>query len=340
MRLLLALLCWWAALAWAGDDEMRLFAWSDYVPQEIIEQFTKETGIKVAVSTYDSNEALYAKLKLLDSSGYDVVIPSTYFVDKMRQEDMLLPLDKAKLPNYAHLDARHLDKDFDPGNRYSIPYLWGCTGIAVNTDKFKPEQLRNWADLWKPQFRDSLLLPNDLREVFHVALRVLGYSGNATDPEQIRQAYELLRRLNPNVRLYLSDAIDVPFVTGEVDAGVAWNGVIYKAGLLDPAIRFIHPSEGVILWMDNLAIPKRAPHVEWAQRFINFILRPDIALAITEAIGYASPNAEAVKHLPTAQREDPTVYPPDSVLSKGEFQTDVGAAIRLYAEYWEKLKAE
>lgn len=326
--------------AWSQEPEIRLFNWSDYLPQEVLDQFTRETGIAVRTTTYDSNEAMYAKLKLLDSGGYDLAVPSTYFVDKMRKENMLHELDKAKLPNFKNLDPRQLDKPYDPGNRYSLPYLWGTTGIALNTDKFKPQDVQAWADLWKPMFRGRLLLPNDLREAFHIAFRVLGYSGNTTDPEKIRLAYELLKKLMPNVRLFTSDAIDVQFVTGEVDAGVAWNGVVYKARQEDPAIRYIHPQEGVVIWVDSFIIPKNAPHVDLAHKLLDFLLRPDIAKLIAEKIGYTSPNAAAVKLLEPKLRGDPAVYPSDAVLSKGEYQTDIGQAITLYSEYWEKLKAE
>jgi len=340
--LFLSIVCWlvFCPLAWSQENEIRLFNWSDYLPQEVLDRFTQETGIAVRTTTYDSNEAMYAKLKLLDGGGYDLAVPSTYFVDKLRQEGMLREIDKTRLQNFKNLDPRQLDKPFDPGNRYSIPYLWGTTGIAVNTDKFKLQDVQAWADLWKPMFRGRLLLPNDMRETFHIALMILGYPGNNTNPEQIRLAYELLKKLLPNIRLFTSDAIDVQFVTGEVDAGVAWNGVVYKARQEDPAIRYVYPREGVIVWMDNLIIPKNAPHAELAYKLIDFLLRPDMARLIAEKIGYASPNLAAVKLLPPALRDDPTVYPGDEVLSKGEYQTDIGSAITLYSEYWEKLKAE
>jgi len=337
--------CWLALLLCCGSalaqgPEIRLYNWTDYLPQEVLDRFTQETGIRVTTSSYDSNEALYAKLKLLDGGGYDLAVPSTYFVDKMRREGLLREIDKSQLPHFKNLDPRHLDKSFDPGNRYSIPYLWGTTGIALNTAKFRPELAQAWADLWRPVFKGRLLLPNDMREAFHIALRVLGHSGNTTDPEQIRQAYELLRKLLPNVRIFTSDAIDVLFVTGEVDAGVAWNGVAFKARREDPAIRYIHPKEGVVIWMDNLVIPKNAPHADLAHKLLDFLLRPDIARQIAETVGYSSPNAEAVKGLPSALRDDPGVYPGDEVLAKGEYQTDIGEAVMLYAMYWEKLKAE
>lgn len=338
-RTWLALCCLLPTWLQAAPEAISFFNWSDYIPDEVLERFTEETGIPVRLSTYDSNEALYAKLKLLDGKGYDIAVPSTYYVDKLRKEGLLHPLDKTRLPNLAKLDPHHLDKPFDPGNVYSLPYLWGTTGIAVDASRIDPATVTHWADLWHPRFKNSLLLPNDMREVFHLALFKLGYTGNNTDPEQIRQAYEQLKLLMPNVRLFNSDSPLVLLVTGEVDAGMVWNGNAYLAHQENPDIRYIYPQDGCVLWMDNLVIPKHAAHPEAAHRLLNFLLRPDIARLISEKIGYASPNVEAVKQLPPALRDDPTVYPGPDILEKGEYQTDIGTATPLYTEYWEKLKA-
>ena len=338
LMLMLILLCSTPGLR-AEPGEIRFFNWSDYLPEELLERFTAETGIRVRYSTYDSNEAMYAKIKLLRGKGYDLVIPSTYYVDKMRKEGLLLPLDRSQLPGFRNLDPRLLDRPFDPGNRYSIPYLWGTTGIVVNAEKIDPAGIRTWADLWRPAFRESLLLPNDMREVFFVGLKALGYSGNSSDPRRIRQAYEKLTRLLPNVRLFSSDAPQVQYLTGEVDAGILWNGNAYRARLEEPALRFVYPEEGCMLWMDNLAIPKGAENPEGAHKLMDFLLRPDIAGIIAEKLGYASPNTEAVKRMPREQRSDPLIYPPDEVLERCEYTIDIGDAITVYAEYWEKLKA-
>lgn len=320
-------------------EELRFFNWSDYLPVEVLEQFTQETGIRVRYSTYDSNEAMYAKLKLLGGKGYDLIVPSTYFVDRMRKEGLLGALDRSELPNFRYLDGRHLDKAFDPGNQYSVPYLWGTTGIALNRRQFDPDQVKAWADLWRPEFRRRLLLSNDLREVFHIGLRVLGYSGNSTDPEQIRQAYEKLRSLMPNVRVFNSDAPLMLYVTGEVDAGMTWSGNAFRAQLEVPDFVYVYPREGCGLWMDNLAIPAGAENRQGALRMINFLLRPDIARLIAEKTRYASPNAEAVRQLPAEIRNNSVMYPPSEALDGAEYSMDIGDAITVYAKYWERLKA-
>lgn len=323
----------------AEPPELRFFNWSDYLPEELLERFTRETGIRVRYSTYDSNEAMYAKIKLLGGKGYDLIMPSTYFVDRMRKEGLLRPLDRAKLPGFRNLDPRLLNQAFDPGNVYSVPYLWGSTGLAVNAAKFNPAQLQSWADLWRPEFKRALLLPNDMREVFFVGLRTLGYSGNSTDPAEVRAASGKLRQLMPNVRLFNSDSAHVLYATGEVDAGVIWNGNAYRAQQDEPGLRYVYPKEGAMLWMDCLAIPKGAENVENAHKFIDFLLRPEIAMAIATQLTYASPNAEAVKLLSPELRDNPVVYPSDEEVRKGEYSIDIGAAVTLYADLWGKLKA-
>lgn len=178
-----------------ADDNNTLYFynWTEYVPPGLLEQFTKETGIKVIYSTYESNETMYAKLKTYKDGAYDLVVPSTYYVDKMRKEGMIQKIDKSKLSNFSNLDPDMLNKPFDPNNDYSIPYIWGATAIGVNGDAVDPKSVTSWADLWKPEYKGSLLLTDDAREVFQMALRKLGYSGNTTDPKEIEAAYNELK---------------------------------------------------------------------------------------------------------------------------------------------------
>ena len=172
--------------------------------RRLLEQFTKETGIKVIYSTYESNETMYAKLKTYKDGAYDLVVPSTYYVDKMRKEGMIQKIDKSTLTNFHNLDPEMLNKPFDPNNDYSIPYIWGATAIGVNSDAIDPKTVTSWADLWKPEYKGSLLLTDDAREVFQMALRKLGYSGNTTDPKEIEAAYNELKKLMPNVAAFNS----------------------------------------------------------------------------------------------------------------------------------------
>jgi spermidine/putrescine transport system substrate-binding protein len=327
-----------AASARAEDKVLYFYNWSEYLPETVIQQFTKETGIKVIYTTYDSNEALYAKIKLLAGEGYDLVVPSSYYVHKMSKEGLLLKLDLSKLSNFKNLDSRHLNKPFDPENKFSIPYLWGSTGIIVNSAEVDPSKITSWADLWKPEFKGKVLLLNDVRDVFYMSLRVLGYSGNTTNPDEIKKAYEKLDLLMPNVRLFNSDTPRIPYISGEVQLGMIWNGEAYMAQEENKKFKYIYPKEGAILWMDNLSIPKKAKNVDNAYKLMDFLLRPEIAKVISQEIGYASPNQAAVKLLDKNVRENRTIYPNEKDLAGADFQVDIGETITVYEKYWEKLK--
>ncbi len=322
-----------------AEDTLVIYNWSEYLPQQVIDQFTEETGIDVQYATYDSNEAMYAKVKTVQSKGYDLLVPSTYYVDRMRREGLLQKLDKSRLSNFGNLNPRLLNQSYDPGNNYSIPYLWGTTGIAINTDQVNPDKVGAWEDLWDPSYRNKLLLLNDVREVFSMGLKTLGYSANSTNENEIRAAYEKLTQLMPNVRVFNAESPKDLFLAEEVILGMNWNGEVYMANQENPSIRYIYPKEGVTVWMDNFVLSRGAKNVDAAYQFIDFILRPDIAKIITEEIGYTSPNLEAIKLLPESLRNNRVVYPTDKDLKNAEFQTDVGKALPLYEKYWQRLKS-
>lgn len=327
------------AVSMAKNETLYVYNWTEYMPEQVISEFQKETGIKIVYSTYDSNEAMYAKIKVLKKNeGYDLVFPSTYFVDKMRREGLLGEIDKSKLSNLKNLDPSLLDKPYDPGNKFSIPYLWGSSSIAVNAKFVKPDTITSWNDLWRPEFKNRLVLNDDIREVFGMALMSLGFSGNSKDPVQIEAAFKKLETLKPNVRLYNSESPKLPFLNQEVYAGMIFNGEAYMASVENPDIKFIYPKEGTIFWIDNMIIPKNARNVDNAHKFMDFILRPEIAKQISKEIGYASPNQAARQLMDENVRNNKTIYPDPAVVSAGEFQVDIGDAILTYEKYWEKLK--
>ncbi|PIJ49947.1 spermidine/putrescine ABC transporter substrate-binding protein PotD [Erwinia sp. OLTSP20] len=322
-----------------AGNTLYFYNWTEYVPPGLLEQFTKETGIKVIYSTYESNESMYAKLKTYKDGAYDLVVPSTYFVAKMRKEGMIQKIDKTKLSNFHNLDPALLNKSFDPNNDYSIPYIWGATAIGVNSDVIDPTTITSWADFWKPEYKESILLTDDAREVFQVALRKLGYSGNTTNPDEIKAAAHELEKLMPNVLAFNSDNPGNPFMQGEVNIGMIWNGSAFVARQAGTPLQVIWPKEGGIFWMDSLAIPANAKNKEGALKLINFLLRPDVAAKVAKTIGYPTPNLAARALLPKEISSDPTLYPSEAILKKGEWQDDVGSASTLYETLFERLKA-
>lgn len=337
--LLAAALSLLAAVPALSAEKVYVYNWTEYIPQEVIDKFTKETGIEVVYSTYDSNETMYAKVKLAQKNGYDVVVPSTYFVSKMSRENLLQPLDHQLLPNIKDLDPQMLDKPFDRGNVYSIPYMWGSTGIAVNAKVVDPSKITSWKDLWNPLYKGQVLLQDDLREVFHMALKLQGKSSNTSDAGEIEAAYVLLKDLMPNVLLFNSDSPRLPYLAGEVAIGMIWNGEAWMAAQENPDIRYIYPKEGANLWVDSFVIPKSARNPKNAHAFINYMLKAEVAKSCVEQNGYATTVLSALPLLDEQARTSPTIFPPPEIVAAGEFQLDVGDALPIYQKYWEQLRA-
>ena len=335
--MIFAILIMFAVPASAGNGELYLYIWSEYIPDEVVANFTKETGIKVHLSTYDSNEAMYAKIKLA-GKGYDLIVPSSDYVSLMRRQELLLPLDKTKLPNFVNLAPKFINQTIDPDNVYSVPYMWGSTSIAVNTGILGNAAVQSLSDLWKPEMAGRLILPNEPRENFNLALKLLGYSVNETDPSHLEEAYQKLKLLFPGVRVFDSDSPKQAMLSGEVTVGIIWNGEAFVANQENPEITYIYPPEGFSLWMDSLCIPKGAKNIEQAHAFLNYILRPDVAAVISTKMGYSTPNAKAMELIPQDVRDNPIVYPAEEIIQRGEFQDYLGEAMKLYDDYWVKLK--
>ena len=256
----------------------------------------------------------------------------------MAKEGMLAKLDKTKLVNFAQITPSLLNKNFDPENQYSLPYVYGLTGIGINSAEIDPKAVTSWADLWNSKYKGKILLTADSREVFHIALLLKGFSPNTTENKEIESAYHLLQKLIPNVQSFNSDSPDVPYVQGEVSLGMIWNGSAFRAHKENPDIQFIYPREGVIIWMDNYAIPKNAEHKEAAYKFIDFMLRPESAKEVIETMGFSMPNEGVKALLEPTDVNDLTLFPPQEQIEKGVFQEDVGDAIDIYEKYWHLLK--
>lgn len=327
-----------AAQCLAASKELYVYNWSEYMPDSVLDDFRKETGIKIIMSTYDSNEALYAKIKMVDAKGYDLIVPSTDFVSRMRKEGLLRPLDKALLPNLVNIDPHLLNQSFDPDNTYSVPYMWGSTAIAVNTKDPAAAAVASYADLWNPDLKGKLLLPNDMRGVLGIGLKRLGYSLNEIDPAKVGEACELLRPLMASVRVFDSDSPKQALLNNEVQVAVLWNGEAYIASGENPDIRYVYPPEGFSLWIDNLCIPKNAENVENAHLFIDYLMRPEVAALICQEMGYSSPNTKAQELLPEEVHGNAIVYPAEADMLRGEFETDLGLAAKSYEECWMSLK--
>jgi spermidine/putrescine-binding protein len=323
---------------------LNLYAWSEYVPQQLLDNFSAKYGITVNYDTYSSNEEMLAKLQA-GASGYDVIIPSDYTVAIMITQDMLEPIDVSKLANFGNLDSRFVNRDYDPGNKYTIPYQWGTTALVYDKT-LVPTEPKSWIDLWDPAYNGRLVLLDDEREVMGMALEVLGFDRNSTNTIELNQAEQKLIELKPNILKFDSDAPETAIISGEAWAGLVYNGNASLAYQEDPNVEYICPSEGCTIWFDNLAIPKGAPHQDAALLFLDWVLDPQQSILITQEFPYSNPNKAALDLLKT---EDPQLYdsymsfpgtnPPDSFLANTKPIVDVGDATTLYDSLWTDFKS-
>lgn len=338
MRILFILLIGLIAPLASAKQILNVYNWADYMPQTVIKKFEAEYDVQINYTEYDSNETLYAKLKTTPKLGYDVIFPSSYYVQRMAKEKMLLALDKTKLNNFHYLNKNLLAQPFDPKNTYSVPYLWGTTGIVVNKNYISPSTVTRWQDFWNPRFKNQLLLFDDMREVFAIALLKLGYSINETNLQHINEAYQELKKLWPNIKLFSVEAEQNIYIDEDAFIGIGLNGEIFNAMSENPNLVYIYPQEGFELWMDCIAIPNNAPHLEAALAFVNFLLRPDIAKEIAIATGFSTPNAAAIPLLPEKMRTSQILNPDANTIKRGQFLIDLGNLNAIYENYWNQLK--
>ncbi len=234
-----------------SQNIVNVYTFGEEIPDSIITQFEKETGIKVNYSSYETNEVMYSKLRAMKSPGYDVIEPSSYYVDRMRHIGMLEKLDKSLLPEYKNLDPAFLDIRYDPHSDYSVPFVWGITGIFTNHNYFSSTDITSWSDLFNKKYFNQLMILDDPREAFSMALLMLGYPINDTNPAHIKQAYQKLRSLMPNIRLFNTDAVASILIDEDAAIGIAWNGDLARARAENAHLAFVYPAEGFEIWVDN-----------------------------------------------------------------------------------------
>ena len=335
---LFALLLFNFNLAFA--NKLYIYGWFNSIPDNILEKFTKETGINVVFSSYENNETMFAKLKLLGKQpSYDVVFPSTYFIQKMIKEDLLEELDKTKIPNIKNINEDVLNLNFDPKNKFSIPYVMYFTGIMYNS-KFVKNKIDSWADLFDPEYKGKILLLDDVREVFHIALNLLGYDVNTVNEEEIKNAYIKLKSILPNVNLFSAESTKKYFLSGDVIIGMNWNSDSYEAILEDKNLKLIYPKEGAVFSMDNFVILKNAKNKQNAYKFIDFIYRANISKKIIEHNGLSIPNLAAKKLLKPELQNNKVIFPDSKVINNSTLHDDLGGNINIYTKYWNMLKVE
>ncbi|MEN3038294.1 MAG: spermidine/putrescine ABC transporter substrate-binding protein [Candidatus Kryptonium sp.] len=320
-----------------NESVVNVYIWSDYLPRDVIEEFEKTTGIKINLDTYDSNEVLLEKLQT-GVSQYDVVMPSDYMAQILIHQNLLQEIDKSKIPNIKNINKRFLNLEYDPQNRFTVPFFWGTTGFAYRKDKIAnlPE---SWAVLFDSKYSAKILMLDDMRECFAVALKFLGYSINEIDTVILMKAKELLMQQKKLVKQYNSSGFDQAILSGDVWIAHGWSGQLVKASEYDSNIVYVLPREGGTLWIDNLAIPKSAKNIENAHAFINFLLKPEISAKVSEFSGYATVN-DSAKKLINPKYLTNKRYPDEETLKNFELMKDLGPVTKLLDRFWTEIKSQ
>jgi spermidine/putrescine-binding protein len=316
--------------------ELNLYIWSGYIAPETLRRFEQREGVRVNLDLYDSNEALLAKVSA-GNAGYDVLCPSNYVVEILLQQQRLRALDHSALPNLVHIDPRFLDRPYDPGNRHSVPYVWGTAGIGYRRSRVGT--VDSWASLWDPRFKNRILMLDDARESLGAVLRWKGYSLNTTEPAPLELAQRLLIEQKPLVRTYNTSNYEDILLSGDVWLAQGWNGQFAKAMDADPDIEYVIPREGSSLFLDNLVIPVDAPHPDVAHAFLNYIMEPAVAAEICTTMRYSTPNRAALPLIPEHIRRNTATFPPDDAVARSELIVDIGEATVLYDRLWTEVKA-
>lgn len=306
-------------------DSLVIFNWGDYIDPDLLEEFTQETGIKVEYQTFDSNEAMYAKLAK-GGVTYDIAIPSEYMIAKMMSEDMLYPLDYHKIKGLENIDSKFLNQSFDPGNKFSIPYFWGTLGIIYN-EKLVKTPPTEWADLWRDEYRNNIMLIDGAREGIGIGLQTLGYSVNSANQKELLEAIDLLYKLTPNIKAIVADEIKGYMIQGDAAVAVTFSGEASEMLEGNEDLTYVVPSKGSNLWFDNIVIPKTAKNIDAAYQFINFMLRPESARRNAVYVGYATPNKVAKAMLPEDVQNDQAFYPSGATLDNLEVYNNLGSEL-------------
>ncbi|MDO4774805.1 MAG: ABC transporter substrate-binding protein [Aerococcaceae bacterium] len=319
---------------------LHIFNWGNYVDPDLIKEFEAETNYTVIYETFDSNDAMEAKIKQ-SGTHYDLIFPSESSVPKLVEQNLLLPLDHTKLIGLDTISPYLLNHNFDRGNRYTVPYFWGTVGIMINTKYIDPSEVTKWSDLWKPEFKNNVLFLDGNRESLGIALQSLGYSLNSTNERELQEAQAKLVELAPNIRAILMEEIKTLMTAEEATIGIGYSGdaaaVIYD----NPNIAYVIPEDGSAVWTDNFAIPHSAQNIQGAYDFINFMLRPEIAARNAEWVGYTTPSEAAKALLPEDITSDTAFYPPASILNELEHYEYLGKEwIEKYNELFLTFKME
>ena len=322
----------------ASAEELTVFNWFDYIDPAVIDLFEEETGITVKYVNFTTNEEMYTKLEA-GAGTYDVIFPSEYMIERMIAHDMLEELDLSAMPNFANVMDRLKDPSYDPGNRFSVPYMWGTLGYLYNTEMVD-EELTSWSALFDEKYAGNVIMMNSMRDSIGLALKYLGYSMNTRSEAELNEAKDLLiKQKQDKIQCgYLLDETKDKMVGGEAAIGVVYSGDAQYAIEKNENLVYVVPEEGSNIWVDGMCIPKGSKNVEGAMKFIDFLCREDIAAMNFDYIYYCSPIQAVVDGLDEEEAEQSTINPSEDVVSRCEYFNDVEDVMSLYENVWMEIR--
>jgi spermidine/putrescine-binding protein len=314
------------------ERELHIYNWSDYIADDTVPNFEREFGVRVTYDTYESAEEMIAKL-VAGATGYDIIVPTGYVVPVLLATRLIAPLSRQYLTNWGNVSPIFQSLPTDPGNRYTVPWQWGTSGIAYRSDKVTVP-VDSWAIFTQRPLTGKMTMMDDAREVIGAMLRYRGHSLNSVDPAELAQAKRDAIAAKPQLKAYISAPVKGQLVSGDVWLAQLWNGDTVQAQAEQSAIAYVIPKEGCSIWNDSLCMPATARHRRAAHEWMNYILRPEVGAAISRATGYGSPNVAATQLL-----EHPVVYPTQEELHRLEFPVDLGEGTAVWDQIWTEIKS-
>lgn len=323
------------------NGQVIVYNWGEYIDPDVITMFEEETGIDVVYDEFETNEIMYPKVEA-GASKYDVVCPSDYMIQKMIDNDLLAEINFDNIPNIKNIDKQYLEqsKQFDPENKYSVPYCWGTVGILYNKTMVD-EPVTSWSVLWDEKYADNILMQDSVRDAFMVALKLHGYSMNTTNPAELEEAKNSLIEQKPLVQAYVIDQVRDKMIGNEAAMGVIYSGEAIYTQRENSDLEYVIPSEGTNVWIDSWVIPKNAPNKENAEKFIDFLCRGDIALKNFEYITYSTPNTAAREMIESDDIKNSKIaFPNLSEYNNLETYSYLGTdGDELYNNLWKEIKS-
>jgi spermidine/putrescine transport system substrate-binding protein len=318
---------------------LKLYGWVNYTDDSLLKDFETKTGIKVTVDTYDSNEAMFAKMQAGGGNAYSIIYPTDYMVTQMMDLKMLVALDQSRLKGLEGLKEKWKNPIYDRGNSHSVPVAWGTTGLTYDPEKFGGT-IKGWADLWgsKDSLTRRVTLINDVREVMGATLLALGHSLNTENPKHIKAAYDKLVEFKPAIAAFLTNGWEEQLASNDVLVSMAYSTDALNLMREQPNLRYVIPETGSSLWTDTVAIPKTAPNVDAAYEWINYMLSAETAAKVVERLKFATPNQIAFDKLPKAIKSNQNLFPSSTVIDQCEGIAPVAPKTsETFDRYWTQL---